>query len=82
MTTQKFDFDSLTLEEVETIENITGISIESIMDAGQLRGKTLKVIVWLMVKREDPSFTIEQAAKYTFKQALDLFDGDEQDPKE
>ncbi len=82
MTTEKFDFDSLTLEEVETIESITGVSIEQIMDEGQLRGKTLKVICWIVMKRKDPAFTIEQAAKFTFKQALDLFGGVEDDPKE
>jgi len=76
------DFDSLTLGEVETIETITGSPIDAIMDDGQPRGKVLKVLIWIMEKRNNPKFTIEDAATYTFKQALDLFQGGLNDPKE
>ena len=38
MTTNVFDFESLTLNEVEQIELITGASIDQLMDAGQPKG--------------------------------------------
>jgi hypothetical protein len=59
--TTPFDFESLTLDEVETIELIAGTSIDVIMDAGQPKGKSLKAIVFVINKRTNPDFTLEQA---------------------
>ena len=61
MTTNNFDFESLTLDEVETIELMTGASIDQIMSDGQPKGKALKAIIFIIKKRTDPSFTVEQA---------------------
>lgn len=59
--TTPFDFESLTLDEVETIELIAGTSIDTIMNAGQPKGKALKAIVFVINKRTDPEFTLEKA---------------------
>lgn len=72
------NFEELTLEEIETIENLTGSGIDTLFEGGKPRGKALKAYVWVAMKREDPSFTIEQANKYTLKQATALFNGDEE----
>jgi hypothetical protein len=80
MTTQ-FDFESLTLNEVEQIELITGSSIDQLMDAGQAKGKAMKAIIWIMKKRTDPNFTLEQAGALSMTEANALFAG-ESDPKE
>jgi hypothetical protein len=71
------DFDSLTLEEVELIENLIGESIDEAFGNGKPKGKVLKVFIWVMLKRQNPQFTIEQASKYTLKDALDMIQGDE-----
>jgi hypothetical protein len=81
MTTNAFDFESLTLNEVETIELITGSSIDQLMDAGQAKGKAMKAIIWIMKKRTDPNFTLEQAGALSMTEANALFAG-ENDPKE
>jgi hypothetical protein len=81
MTTQAFDFESLTLNEVETIELITGSSIDQLMDAGQAKGKAMKAIIYIMKKRTDPNFTLEQAGNLSMTEANALFAG-ENDPKE
>lgn len=70
------NFETLTLDEIETIENITGVSIDSLADEGTPKGKNLKAIIYVMKKREDASFTIEQAGKYSFADALALFEVD------
>lgn len=77
----KFDFESLTLDEVEQIELIAGTSIDQLMDAGQPKGKALKAIIYIIKKRQDPSFTLEQAGQIPLKDAQDAFVG-ESDPKE
>jgi hypothetical protein len=81
MTNQTFDFESLTLNEVEQIELITGNSIDQILDAGQPKGKAMKAIIFIMKKRIDPNFTIEQAGQISMTEANSLFAG-ESDPKE
>lgn len=74
------NFETLTLEETETLEQLTGFSIDSLMDAGNPRGKVLKSFVWIINKRNDPNYTIEQASKVTLKEAFAIFNGDS-DPK-
>ena len=81
MTTNAFDFESLTLNEVEQIELITGSSIDQLMDAGQAKGKAMKAIIFVMKKRTDPNFTLEQAGALSMTEANALFAG-ENDPKE
>jgi hypothetical protein len=79
MSEEVFDFESLTLDEVEMIENMTGVAIERIAEDGAPKGKNLKSLIYVMKRRTDPEFTIEQAGKFTLSQATGLF-GD--DPKE
>lgn len=59
------DVDSLTLGEVETIEDETGLLIEELMNnaAGKSRPPTrvLRCLVWVVQHRNDPTFTMEQA---------------------
>lgn len=72
-----FDFESLTLEEVETLENLTGESIDIVFANGKPKGKALKSFVWVVMKRDNPKFTMEEASKFTLNQALALVQGDE-----
>lgn len=67
------DFNSLTLDEVELVENMTQKSIETIMDAGVPRGRALKALVFILRKRIDPDYTIEQAGKVSLEQAAQIF---------
>jgi hypothetical protein len=81
MTTNAFDFESLTLNEVEQIELITGASIDQLMDAGQPKGKAMKAIIYTVKKRTDPNFTLEQAGAVSMTEANNMF-ASVDDPKE
>jgi hypothetical protein len=72
-----FDFESLTLEEVEVIENLTNSSIDEAFTNGKPKGKALSAFVWVVVKRTKPDFKMEDARKMTLKEALGLVKGDE-----
>ena len=74
------DFDTMTLNEIEQIELLTGRSIDSIMDDGAPRGRVFKAIIFVFQKRIDPNFTFEQAGEFSMEQATALFSGDD-DPK-
>lgn len=78
--TQDF-FSTLTLDEVETIENLAGQPMDELMGAGKLKGKALKAIIWVAKKRVDLNFKMEDAGKVTFADALELFKGVAEDPK-
>ena len=73
-------FSTLTLDEVETIENLSGTAMDELMGAGKLKGKALKAIIWVAKKRVDPNFKMEDAGKVTFSEALELFKGVADDP--
>ena len=72
-----FDFESLTLEEVEIIENLTNTSIDEAFGNGKPKGKALSAFVWVVLKRNNPAFKMEEAKKLTLKEALDMVKGDE-----
>jgi hypothetical protein len=75
------DFDTLTLDEVEQIETFTNRSISTIMDDDAPKGRVLKVLIWVITKRTDPNFTLEQAGAKSLADATEMFAGDEPDPK-
>lgn len=62
-----FSLDSLTLGELEELEDRLGMGLEEITEAiGSGAGrstKLLRALVWLTRRREDPSFTWEQAGE-------------------
>jgi hypothetical protein len=74
-------FSTLTLDEVETIENLSGQAMDELMGVGKLKGKALKAIIWVAKKRTNPEFKMEDAGKVTFSEALELFKAAETDPK-
>ena len=73
-----FDFESLTLEEVELIENLTNSSIEQAFQDGKPKGKALSAFVWVVLKRDNPSYKMEDAKKISLKDALSMIKGDEE----
>jgi hypothetical protein len=74
----KFDFESLTLEEVELIENLTNLSIDQAFQDGKPKGKALSAFVWVVLKRDNPNYKMEDAKKISLKQALEMIKGDQE----
>lgn len=71
----EFDFDDLTIAEVETIEDITGISIDQIQAKGTPQGKVLRAIVYVVNHRANPDFTIEDAGNVKVTAVADMTGG-------
>ena len=76
------DFNSMTLNEIELIEQLTSRNIDSIMADDAPRGRAFKAIIFVYKKRTDPNFTFEQAGNFSLEEASALFGGEEEDPKE
>jgi hypothetical protein len=75
---KQFDFESLTLEEVELIENLTNSSIDEAFGNGKPKGKALAAFVWVVQKRNNPNYKMEDAKKISLKEALGMIKGDEE----
>jgi hypothetical protein len=76
------DFNSMTLNEIELIEQLTARNIDSIMADDAPRGRAFKAIIFVYKKRTDPNYTFEQAGALSLEDASALFGGEEEDPKE
>ena len=53
----------LTLAECEEFETATGVLITSLDEGGEVPIKVLTALVWLTKRREDSSFTLDDARK-------------------
>jgi len=73
-----FDFESLTLQEVEIIENLTNSSIDEAFSNGKPKGKALSAFVWVVMKRNNPGYKMEDAKNISLKEALAMIKGDEE----
>lgn len=63
-------FEQLTLEEVELIENLLDAGIDDVFGDGRPRGKALKVLVWVLRKRENPNLKIDEVKGITLADAM------------
>ncbi len=65
---REYDATDLTLNEVEEIEDMCGGG--AMVDLDFRRPKTLKAIVYVLLRRDDPSVTLEQAGNVRYKGLL------------
>ncbi|RZU66749.1 hypothetical protein EV379_3115 [Microterricola gilva] len=76
-----FDFDSLTLGEVATIEDLSNQSISTIADATSPKGKALAALAMVVKRRSgEPGFTFNQAMGLTLDQANEVIGLNEPEP--
>lgn len=69
------NLQSLKIREIEEIEDALGAGVDAAFAEGQPRGKALRVVAWVLKKRADPDFTLEQAGELVIQ-----FDGGGPDP--
>lgn len=74
MTEVAFDWEDLTMEEIEFLEEYTGTALDEMQSAGSPKGKLLTAIAYIAMKRQDPEFTIEQARQLKIKEATGALD--------
>lgn len=77
MATQ-ININDFTLEELEKVEMITGMTFTEIADNFG-RPKVIKAVLWINALRSNPDAKIEDIAALTLDQATAMFAGE--DPK-
>jgi|13_taG_2_1085334.scaffolds.fasta_scaffold127592_2 hypothetical protein len=71
----ELNFDDLTIGEIEEIEELTGRSIQSIQDPEAPMGSTLRVLAYIIKRRDNPEFSLEDAGDLIVTQGDDDDEG-------
>lgn len=71
----------LTMDEIEQINLLTGISFEESFSKGIKLGKATMVLCWVLSKRVTPASTLEDFGSFTVTQVNDYLQGFLTDPK-
>lgn len=58
-----FDLDDLTIDELDMLEEVTGEAFDSILAPGKPKAKAMRAIAYVIKRRTDPEFTLEQAGR-------------------
>jgi hypothetical protein len=72
-----FDLDSLTIEEIELIEDLTDLAIDELLKPGVKKGKVLRAFAYVQNRRTNPDFTLEEAGKLRVSEEEETPLGDE-----
>ncbi|MFB7675597.1 hypothetical protein ACFC26_29735 [Kitasatospora purpeofusca] len=57
------DLESLTIDEIETIEEVIDAPLDSLAKPGARRGRMLRAMAVVIKRRTDPTFSIEDAGR-------------------
>ena len=57
------DISDLTIAEVVQIEDLTGLPLDALGQDDKPKGRMLQALAYISKRREDPSFTFEQAGE-------------------
>ena len=71
------NFEEMTLGEIEEIELLIGRSVDEVFADGQPKGRALRVLYFVAMKRDNPNLKFEDTANITQKDALKVFATDE-----
>ena len=58
-----FTLEDLTLGDVEEVEKYAGQPLASLADATSNKGRLMTALAWVIKRKEDPKFSIEDAKK-------------------
>lgn len=61
----EIDADSLSIEEMEMVEDVVGVSFEEIMEGKARSTKVMRAFALLALRRINPGATLEDAGKVT-----------------
>jgi hypothetical protein len=63
------DLEELRVSEIELLEELAGAPVDEMFAKGMPRGKVLRALGVVMKRREDPTFTLEQAGDLVIRLA-------------
>jgi len=78
------DINELTIDDVVDLEEAVGRPIQDILGdrASAPQGKTLKALIWIVQRKDNPDFTLDDAGKVNFVDLKADVEVEELDPLE
>lgn len=70
-------FEELTLGEIEEVELLLNGSIDTAFADGKPKGRALRVLYFMAMKRTNPNYKFEDTEKVTQAEALKFLTGDD-----
>ena len=71
------DVSDLTIAEVVEIEDRTGLPLDALGDADKPKGRMLQALAYIVKRRDDPTYTWEQAGELKINATSEPVDLDE-----
>jgi hypothetical protein len=65
--TVSIDIETLSIEEVEIIEDMLGLPIDKLTDPNTPKGRMMRAIAYVIARRTDPTVTPEDVGKWTIR---------------
>jgi hypothetical protein len=62
-TALEIDLDSLTIEDIEFIEDYCDLSIDEVMEGKARKGKVLRAFAYVAMRKQNPAITVEEVGK-------------------
>jgi len=75
-----FNINDLTIAEIVTVEELTGLPFDALTDPDKPKGKMLQALAFISKRRENPEYTFEMAGELSISlesEELDFTDDDE-----
>ena len=66
------DINNLTLGEVSRIEEISGLPLSAMAYEAKPKGKQLAAVAFILMKREDKTYTLKQAEELTMPEVMQI----------
>lgn len=70
------DISQLTLGEIDTLEELSGLPAQALADEDKPKAKQMAALAYIIKKRSDPDYTLEMARKLTQEEFKDILTGD------
>jgi hypothetical protein len=69
------------MDEIELLEQATGKEINELFGSGNLSAKATKLMVWLLMKRQNPNVDVAEAGKLTLEASANYIKDYVENPK-
>lgn len=73
-----FTLEDLTLGDVEEVEKYAGQPLASLADAGANKGRLMTALAYVIKRKDDPKFSMEQAKQLPMSEITELLN--QEDP--
>jgi|TARA_R110000824_G_scaffold159009_1_gene333176 hypothetical protein len=69
-----FNINDLTISEIVTVEDLTGLPFDALTDPDKPKGRMLQALAFISKRRENPDYTFEMAGELSISMESEELD--------